>query len=96
MKKEKLKKATVKEFAEEIGINYDVLKIKQKLVAKIKVHCEKHKISQRSLAKLVPGLTQDRVSKLFNDSIGGMTIDKLVQILSALGIQVNVSLKKAA
>jgi predicted XRE-type DNA-binding protein len=66
------------------------------LVTKIKAHCEKNKISQRSLAKLVPGLTQDRISKIFNDRIGGMTIDKLIQILSALDIKVNISLKKAA
>jgi len=96
MKKEKLKEISIQEFAQEADINYDVLKIKQKLVCKIKNHCEKNKISQRSLAKLVPGLTQDRISKIFNDRIGGMTIDKLVQILSALDIQVNISLKKAA
>ena len=66
------------------------------LVTKIKAHCEKNKISQRALAKLVPGLTQDRISKIFNDRIGGMTIDKLIQILSALDIKVNISLKKAA
>lgn len=96
MKKEKIKKISIQEFAQEAEINYEVLKIKQKLVAKIKKHCAKNEISQRSLAKLVPGLTQDRVSKLFNDRIGGMTIDKLIQILSTLNIQVNVSLKNAA
>lgn len=96
MKKEKLKQVTIKELAEDSGINYEVLKIKQKLVTRIKAHCEKNKISQRALAKLVPGLTQDRISKIFNDRIGGMTIDKLIQILSALDIKVNVSVKKAA
>jgi predicted XRE-type DNA-binding protein len=96
MKKEKLKQMTIKELAEDSGINYEVFKIKQKLVAKIKAHCEKNKISQRALAKLVPGLSQDRISKIFNDRIGGMTIDKLIQILSALDIKVNVSVKKAA
>ena len=96
MKKEKLKQVTIKELAEDSGINYEVLKIKLKLVSRIKAHCEKNKISQRALAKLVPGLTQDRISKIFNDRIGGMTIDKLIQILSALDIKVNVSVKKAA
>lgn len=96
MKKEKLKEVSFKELVENSGINYEVFKIKQKLVAKIRAHCEKNKISQRALAKLVPGLTQDRIFKIFNDRIGGMTIDKLVQILSALDIKVNVSVKKAA
>lgn len=96
MKKEKLKEVSFKELVEDSGINYEVFKIKQKLITKIKAHCEKNKISQRALAKLVPGLTQDRISKIFNDHIGSMTIDKLVQILTALNIKVDVSLKKAA
>jgi predicted XRE-type DNA-binding protein len=96
MKKEKLETTSIKEFAEDIGVDYEVLKIKQKLVIKIKAHCEKNKISQRSLAKQVPGLTQDRISKIFSDRVGSMTIDKLVQILSTLNIKVSVSMKKAA
>ena len=36
MTKEKLKTLTPKEFAEEIGINYEVFRIKKKLVAEIK------------------------------------------------------------
>ncbi|MDC1174505.1 XRE family transcriptional regulator [Bacteriovoracaceae bacterium] len=96
MKKEKLETMKIKDFADDLGINYQVLKIKQKLIASIKNHCEKNKISQRSLAKKVPGLTQDRISKIFNDQVGGMTIDKLVQILSILNIKISVSFKKAA
>ena len=53
-------------------------------------------IRDSSLAKQVPGLTQDRISKIFNDQVGGMTIDKLVQILSILNIKISVSFKKAA
>lgn len=96
MKKEKLEMTSIKEFADDIGVDYEVLKIKQKLVIKIKAHCEKNNISQRSLAKQVPGLTQDRISKIFSDRVGSMTIDKLVQILSTLNIKVSVSMKKAA
>ena len=96
MTKEKLKMLTSKEFAEEIGINYEVFRIKKKLVAEIKKYCKKNKISQRALARQVPGLTQDRISKIFNEQVGGMTIDKLIQILSTLKIKINVSLKKAA
>ena len=96
MTKEKIKTLTLKDLAKEMGINYEIFKIKKKLVTEIKKYCEKNKISQRALARQVPGLTQDRISKIFNEQVGGMTIDKLVQILSILKIKINVSLKKAA
>ena len=96
MTKEKLKTLTRKEFAEEMGVDYEVFKIKKKLVTEIKRYCKNNKISQRALAQSVPGLTQDRISKIFNAQVGGMTIDKLVQILGILKIKISVSMKKAA
>ena len=96
MKKEKLKEVSLKELAEESGVNYELFRIKRSLVKKIKAYCEKNKISQRSLAKQVPGLTQDRISKIYNGNVGGMTIDKLILILDALNIKINFSLKKSA
>jgi len=96
MKKNKDKTISLKELAEDWGIDYEVYKIKTKLIERIKTHCEKNKISQRALANLVPGLSQDRVSKIFNDQVGHMTIDKLIQVLTALDIKVNLTLKKAA
>ena len=96
MKKEKIRLQSLNEMAEEWGVDYEVLKIKLKLIKRIKKHCENEKISQRALAKMIPGLTQDRVSKIFNDQIGHMTIDKLVQILSVLNIRVDIKLMEAA
>ena len=96
LKKERLKPISLKKLAEEWGIDYEVFKIKKQLVKKIQTHCEKHNISQRTLANQTPGLTQDRVSKIFNGQIGTMTIDKLVQILSVLKIKVKIHLKPAA
>lgn len=96
MKKDKVETMSLQELAEDWGIDYEVYKIKAKLIERIKSHCEKNEISQRALAKMVPGLTQDRISKVFSGQVGHMTIDKLVQILSALDIKVNISLKKAA
>ena len=94
MKTEKLKIVSLREMAEEWGINYEVCKIKSELIECIKNYCKREKISQRALAKKVPGLSQDRISKIFNDQIGHMTIDKLIQTLSALGIKVSVKPKK--
>ena len=96
MAKVKLKETTLKELAKDSGINYDTMLIKTQLIDEIKKCCEKKKISQRQLAKVVPGLTQDRVSKIFNGQIGHMTIDKLVTILAALNYTVKVKAKPKA
>jgi predicted XRE-type DNA-binding protein len=44
---------------------------------------------------MVDGLSQDRVSKIFSGQVGHMTIDKLIEILSALEISVTVKAKAA-
>lgn len=44
---------------------------------------------------MVPGLSQDRVSKIFSGQVGHMTIDKLVEILSSLKFKVAVKAKAA-
>ena len=95
-KKVKLKKTTLKKLAGEVDVNYEAMIIKSQLIDEIKSYCEKKKISQRQLAKDVPGLTQDRVSKIFNGQIGHMTIDKLVTILAALNYTVKVKAKLKA
>ncbi|RME14178.1 MAG: hypothetical protein D6797_09465 [Bdellovibrio sp.] len=69
--------------------------MKAKLIDKIKSECERRKISQRKLASLVPVLTHDRVSKIFNGQVGHMTVDKLIEILSHLNIRANISFRKS-
>jgi predicted XRE-type DNA-binding protein len=93
MKREKLKPVTIEELAESWGIDYQVFRAKADLIDLIREYCRKHKISQRGLAAKVPGLTQDRVSKIFSGRVGHMTVDKLIEIASALGITVTVSAK---
>lgn len=94
--KKTLKPQTLKELTEDWGIDYQVFHIKMRLVDTIKKHCEKRAISQRKLASMVDGLTQDRVSKIFSGQVGHMSIDKLVEILSALRYKVGVTAKVAA
>lgn len=87
---------TMKQFVEATGACYETMMIKWELVGAIKSHCEAHKISQRKLASMVPGLTQDRVSHFFNyGTSGGITIDKLIEIAAALGIKFKL-VRKAA
>lgn len=95
MKSEKLKPQTPEEVAKDWGIDYQVFKIKTNLITTIKKYCEDHSISQRKLAAMVSGLSQDRISKIFSGQVGHMTIDKLVEILSALKIRVAVKAKAA-
>ena len=95
MKTRKLKAHSLEELASDWGIDYQVFKIKSELIATIKKYCEDHSVSQRKLATQVPGLTQDRVSKIFSGQVGHMTIDKLVEITSALKIKVVLKAKAA-
>lgn len=95
MKKEKIKSQTLEEVAQDWGIDYQVFRIKMELINTIKKYCLNEEISQRKLASLVPGLTQDRVSKIFSGQVGHMTIDKLIEILSVLKFKIKVMAKAA-
>lgn len=95
MKNEKLKPQSLERLAEDWGIDMQVFRIKMELIDTIKNHCVENKISQRKLASLVPGLSQDRVSKIYSGQVGHMTIDKLVEILSALKYTVALKTKAA-
>ncbi|HLQ25846.1 MAG TPA: XRE family transcriptional regulator [Acidiferrobacterales bacterium] len=95
MKLGKIKTQNLEALAEDWGIDYQVFKIKSELVDTIKSYCREHSISQRKLASMVPGLTQDRVSKILSGQVGHMTIDKLIEILSALRIKVVIKAKAA-
>lgn len=91
----KLKAQNLKEVASDWGVDYQTYLIKKELVETIKGHCEINNITQKELAKMVDGLTQDRVSKIFSGQVGTMTIDKLVFILSCLDYKVVVKAKAA-
>jgi predicted XRE-type DNA-binding protein len=96
MKKEKLKPQSLESVASDWGIDYQVYLLKKKLIDKIKKICEENEISQRKLAKMVDGLSQDRISKIFTGQVGHMTLDKLVEILSVLKVKVDFKLKEVA
>jgi predicted XRE-type DNA-binding protein len=92
----KLKTQSLAEVAKDWGIDYQVFKIKSNLIKTVKGYCQDHAISQRKLASMVEGLSQDRISKIFSGQVGHMTIDKLVEVLSALKVKVNLTAKIAA
>ncbi len=83
-------KRELAQLAESWGVDYQVIKVKSDLIEGIKDYCHKKGISQRRLATMVPGLSQDRVSKIFTGHIGHMSIDKLIEIHSALKLKVSI------
>lgn len=60
MKTQKLKPQSLESLAKDWGIDYQVFKIKLELIDAIKDYCTGHHVSQRKLASMVHGLTQDR------------------------------------
>jgi predicted XRE-type DNA-binding protein len=95
MRTEKIKVQNLEEVAKDWGIDYQVFKIKSNLIKTIRDYCEENEVSQRKLAAMVAGLSQDRISKIFSGQVGHMTIDKLVEILSVLKFKVAVKAKAA-
>lgn len=79
----------LKKLAKHLGLDFQVVKVKSGLIELIREQCQQRKITQRQLARLVPGLSQDRVSKIFNGHLSHMSIDKLVEINSALKIKLS-------
>jgi len=95
MRRKKKRGLSIGELAKEWGIDEQTVRIKAELVKVIREHCEKNHISQRRLASIVPGLSQDRVWRIFSGQVGHMTIDKLISILSTIGYRVNVNARAA-
>ena len=91
--KSKLTIQNVGRYVQEWNAEFQVLRIKAELIEVIQKHCERNGISQRKLASMVPGLTQDRISKIFSGKHDHMTIDKLLEIVSALSFTVALTLK---
>lgn len=93
LKMKKLKSQSLDELASDWGIDIQIFKIKTYLIDIIRNHCTKNQISQKKLASMVPGLTQDRVSKILSGQVGHMTIDKLIEITSALEFEITIKAK---
>lgn len=87
---------TMREFAERSGISYEAVRMHIELTDAIKVHCRKHGLSQRKLAGMVPGLTQDRVSDFFRFTTSGISLEKLLEIASVLKLKIRFSVRPAA
>ena len=90
------KKIETKALAKELGINYDEVKEKQRLIEKIIEVRKSKKLSQAALAKKM-GLTQSRIAQI-ESGIGTakITFDILFHVLQSLGYSVKLQVKKSA
>lgn len=90
------KEMSVDELAESLGVNPIEVREKQKLIQLVIKFRKKAGISQVALAKKV-GVTQSRIAQI-ESGIGTskITFDVLLNILSVLGYEFRIGLKKVA
>ncbi len=71
------------------------MKLRAKLMRAIIKHIEKAELSQAAAAKLM-GVTQPRISDLVRGKIDLFSMDMLINMASAAGLQVDLKIAKAA
>ena len=71
------------------------MKLRSVLIMAIKDHVARTKMSQGTAAELL-GVTQPRVSDLMRGKINLFALDALVNMATAVGIQVEMRIRKAA
>ncbi|MFN2358628.1 MAG: helix-turn-helix domain-containing protein [Desulfotignum sp.] len=69
--------------------------IRSRLMLEIRKYIQENKMTQKE-ASLKMGVTQPRISDLMRGKIDLFTIDMLVSMLEKIGIDVEVSLSRAA
>jgi predicted XRE-type DNA-binding protein len=69
--------------------------IRSRLMIEIREYIRKNKLTQKE-ASIKTGVTQPRISDLMRGKIDLFTIDTLVSMLEKLGIDVDVTLTRAA
>lgn len=69
------------------------LRTKTELARAIKRALATKRIGQRDAAKLLD-LTQPKISALINTKVHGFSLQKLMEILTALGVDVEIVIKK--
>jgi predicted XRE-type DNA-binding protein len=71
------------------------LKIKSELMIMVERFIKEKGITQKEAAKLL-GVSQPRISDLVRGKIDRFAIDMLINMLSRVGIMVDITVKKAA
>lgn len=88
------KEISLEDLAEDLGLDYREVKEKHKLITRIKKVRKNRELSQAELADMV-GLSQSRIARI-EGGVGtkNMSFDLLFRILSALGYECRVSVRR--
>ena len=71
------------------------LRIKSELMVRVEKYIQENELIQKEAAEIL-GVSQPRVSDLVRGKIDRVTIDMLINMLSRVGIKVNIKIEKAA
>jgi predicted XRE-type DNA-binding protein len=89
---------SVAEFASRIGVSEERAlesRLKAKLVAAIRREIDRQKLSHDKVAKLA-GVARTNVTGIISGSVTSVTLDRLVRIAAALGLTMDLEIKKSA
>ena len=86
---------TLEELAENLGIDFQEVQQKHKLISKIKKARKDLSLSQAELAEMV-GVSQSRIARI-EGGVGtkNMSFDLLFRILATLGFECRISVRKS-
>ncbi len=96
--KDQIKFSSVSEFSKSIGVSdarNTEAKLKAKLVAAIRREIDGQDLSHDEVAKLA-GVARTNITGIISGSIKSVTIDRLVRIAAALGLSMDLAIKKSA
>lgn len=71
------------------------LRLRSEMIIALRHYIERNNMTQKQAADRF-GVTQPRISDLIRGKIGKFTIDMLANMLSSIGIRVQLIMKKAA
>ena len=86
------------DFAASIGVSEQRTvesKLKAKLVAAIRREIDRQDLSHDKVAKLA-GVARTNVTGIISGSVTSVTLDRLVRIAAALGLSMDLEIKKSA
>lgn len=96
--KDRVVYSSVSSFAKGIGVSEArsiESKLKAKLVAAIRREMEKQELSHDQVAKLA-GVARTNITGIISGSVTSVTLDRLVRIAAALGLSMDLEIKKSA
>ena len=96
--KDRIVYSSAADFAASIGVSGQRTaesKLKAKLVAAIRKEIDRQELSHVQVAKLA-GVARTNVTGIISGSVTSVTLDRLVRIAAALGLVMDLEIKKSA